>query len=261
MNYRITIAGLLPALLLAGCAMVSDRDRALNTKENLAAAAEANTQLGIEYLRQGNYEQSLQKLEKALSLDPDMPAAHDAIAVLYERVGEPEKAEQHYKKSLRLNSDNARGHNNYGQFLCSQGRYAEADKQFRAAADNPFYEAVPVALTNAGMCASLIPDTDKAEQYFRKALDLDPEFAPALLQMSSLKYSQDNYLSARAYMQRYQEAASHSPESLWLAIRTEYALHDRAAWNKYAFMLRNMFPDSEQAALLQEWENERRPGN
>ena len=75
-----------------------------------------------------------------------------------------------------------------------------------------------------------------------------------------LKYSRDNFLSARAYMQRYQEAAEHSAESLWLAIRLEYALHDRAAVGKYVNLLRTMFPDSEQAALLQEWENERRSG-
>lgn len=258
MRYRKYVTGLLSALLLAGCAAVSDREKELNSKENRAAAAEANTQLGIEYLREGNYEQSLQKLEKALSLDSDLPAAHDAIAVLYTRVGDTKKAEQHYRKSLQLKPDSARGHNNYGQFLCSQERYAEAEKQFLEAANNPFYDAIPVALNNAGICARRIPDAEKAEQYFRMALDKEPEFAPALLQMSILKFSQDNYLSARAYMQRFQEAATHSPESLWLAIRVEYALHDYDAVGKFAGMLRNRFPDSEQAGLLQEWENERR---
>ena len=260
MNVRYLVAGLLSTLLLAGCAAVSDREKQLNSKENLAVAADANTQLGIQYLRDGNYELSLQKLEKALSLNPDLPAAHDAIAVLYERVGESGKAEKHYKKSLSLKPDNARGHNNYGQFLCMQQRYAEAEKQFLKAVNNPFYDGVPVALTNAGVCANRIPDTEKAEKYFRMALDQDPVFAPALLQMSFLNFSRDNNLSARAYLQRFEEAASHNPESLWLAIRVEYALHDRVAMDKFAGILRNRFPDSEQAALLQEWENERRSG-
>ena len=252
--------GAMPVLLLAGCAMVSDRDKELNSKEYLSAAAEANTELGIQYLRDGEYELSLKKLQKALSLDPDMPGAHDAIAVLYERVGDITNAEKHYKKSLRLKPDSARGHNNYGQFLCAQERYVEAEEQFLAAANNPFYDAIPVALTNAGICAGRIPDTEKAEKYFRMALDQDPVFAPALLQMGVLQYSRDNYLGARAYMQRFQDAASHTPESLWLVIRLEYALHDHEAWGKYAGMLRNRYPDSEQAALLQEWENERRSG-
>lgn len=259
MKYTTVIAGLLSVLLLGGCA-VSDREKQLNSKENLAAAAEANTQLGIEYLREGNYDLSMEKLEKALSLDPDMPAAHDAIAVLYERVGDAKNAEKYYKKSLRLKPDSARGHNNYGQFLCVQERYAEAEEQFLEAANNPFYDSIPVALTNAGVCASRVPDIEKAEKYFRMALDVAPGFAPALLQMSLLQYSRDKYLSARAYMQRFQEAASHSPESLWLAIRIEYGLHDHGASGTYAGMLRNRFPDSEQAALLQEWENERRSG-
>ena len=45
MRYRKYVTGLLSALLLAGCAAVSDREKELNSKENRAAAAEANTQL------------------------------------------------------------------------------------------------------------------------------------------------------------------------------------------------------------------------
>jgi uncharacterized lipoprotein len=37
MRYRKCITGLLSALLLAGCAAVSDREKQLNSKENLAA--------------------------------------------------------------------------------------------------------------------------------------------------------------------------------------------------------------------------------
>jgi len=222
------------------------------------AAAEAYTQLGVEYLREGNYEMSLMKLEKALSLDPDLPAAHDAIAVLYEKVGENKLAEKHYKKALRLKPDNARGHNNYGQFLCFQERYEDAEKQFLLAANDPFYAQAAMALTNAGLCATRIPDNEMAEKYFRMTLQRDPDYPPALLQMGILSFSDGNYLSARAYLQRFQHATKHNPESLWLAIRTEFALGDHDAWGNYAVTLRNNFPRSEQAKLLQEWENERR---
>jgi len=81
------------------------------------------------------------------------------------------------------------------------------------------------------------------------------------MSMGSINYARGNYLSARAYLQRYEAVAEHTAESLWLAIRTEYALRDHQAWGNYALMLRNSFPDSEQYMLLQEWENERRSGN
>ena len=254
MNVGKTVLCVMVAIGLVACETIKEGD----DKVDDTAAAEAYTQLGVEYLREGNYEMSLTKLEKALSLDPDLPATHDAIAVLYEKVGENELAEKHYKKSLSLKPDNARGHNNYGQFLCFQGKYEQAEKQFLLAANDPFYAQSAMALTNAGLCATRIPDNEMAEKYFRMTLQRDPDYAPALLQMGILSFSDGNYLSARAYMQRFQQVAKHNPESLWLAIRTEFALNDHDAWGNYAVALRNNFPKSEQAKLLQEWENERR---
>ena len=246
-------------LLLSACASV-EVEEGVNPRINNEVAAEANTQLGIAYLRDGNYEMARLKLEKALKLQPDSPEAHEAIAILFERVGETAKAERHYKKTLKIKPDYARGHNNYGQFLCTQGRYKEAEKEFLLAANNPFYSIPSLPLTNAGLCAKRIPDLVKAEEYFRQALARDPAFAPALLQLGLISYSQANYMSVRGYMQRYQEVAAHTPESLWLAIRTEYALKDHQAWGNYAVMLRNNFPDSDEVRNLEEWENERRSG-
>ena len=224
-------------------------------------AAKANTQLGIEYLRTGEMDLSRKRLEKAIKLAPDYAGAHDAIAVLYEQVGERELAEKHYRKSIRLEPDNAGSQNNYGQFLCKAKRYEEAEEIFKRAASNPFYRKPWVPLTNAGICLLGVPDEKRAEEYFRQALQSQPEYAPALMSMGSINYARGNYLSARAYLQRYEAVAEHTAESLWLAIRTEYSLRDHQAWGNYALMLRNSFPDSEQYMLLQEWENERRSGN
>jgi type IV pilus assembly protein PilF len=260
MNALQLIAVVLLLALSAGCATVGEDGRPIDKEKNKAEISQANTMLGVEYLRVGNYEMSREKLEKALAADPDNSQAHDAIAVLYEQIREPDLAEQHYKKSLRLNPDNPRGHNNYGQFLCVNGRYKDAEKQFLLAANDPFYTVPALALTNAGLCAMRIPDEEMAEKYFRQALDIDPKYPPALLQMATLNYSRSNYLSARGYLERYRESGQDTPESLWLAIRTEYALDDHRAWGNYALILRNKFPNSPQAAELQKWEYERRSG-
>lgn len=238
-------------ILFTGCATTGKQD-ANNTR-----AAETNAQLGIQYMRDGKLDVALRKFQKALAQDPDLPAAHDGVAVLYARTGENELAEKHYRKSLKLDAKNSRAHNNYGQFLCAQERYDEAEKEFLTAAKNPYYALPALPLTNAGMCARRIPDEVRAENYFRKALEHDAEYAPALLQMAEISYSKNNYLSARAYLQRYQAAAKHIPESLWLAVRTEYALGDNQAWGKYSMMLKNNFPNARQTRRLQEWESER----
>lgn len=252
-----TVACVFVLSLLSACASSPEVKQ---EKHQADVAAKANTQLGVEYLREGNYEQSKIKLQKALELEPDYAPAHDAIAFLYQTVGEDKLAEKHYKKSLRIDPDNAMARNNYGQFLCFQERHKEATVQFTKAAENPFYSTPAVPLTNAGLCAARIPDLELASDYYRQALQKNPRFAPALLQMAIVRYQQGNYLGARGYLERLQEVAAHSPESLWLAVRTEFALSDHDAWGNYAIILKNDFPDSQETALLLEWENERRSG-
>ena len=255
MNAGKILVCMIAGLLLTACASSPE---VKDEKHKANVAAKANTELGVEYLREGNYEQSRVKLEKALELEPDYAPAHDAIAVLYEKVGENALAEKHYKRSLKLKPDSARAHNNYGQFLCFQGRYKEATKQFLQAADNPFYATPEVPLSNAGMCAARIPDLAAASEYYRLALQKNPAFGPALMQMAIIRYEEGNYLGTRAYIQRLQQAASLNPQALWLAVQTEFALNDHQAWGEYAIILKNNFPDSDETALLLEWENERR---
>jgi len=257
MTRMIAICLLLP-MLLTGCA--TSKVEGEKEKEKVEAAARANTQLGVEYLRKGEYETSLKKLKKALEIDPDYADAHDAIAVLYEKVGELDLAEKHYKRSLKLNPDNPGSHNNYGRYLCNVKRYKAAEEEFQIAANNAFYANPEIPLLNAGLCMEALPDAEQAEMYYRKALEKAPGFGPALLQMARVSYEHGKYLNARGYLERYQQSAKQTPESLWLAVRTEYALGDNGAWGNYSLQLKNNFPNSRQAALLMEWEHEHRSG-
>ena len=257
MKYGKLIACVVTVAVLTAC---SSSPEVREVKKDANAAAKANTELGVEYLREGNYELSKTKLTKALELEPNYAPAHDYIAVLYQTVGETKLAEKHYKKSLRLNPDNAPTRNNYGQFLCFQGRHKEATVQFMKSAENNFYPTPEVPLTNAGLCAARIPDLGTAEDYYRQALQKNPGFAPALLQMAIIRYEESNYMGARAYLERLREVARDNPQSLWLAVRTEFALNDHQAWGEYSMILKNNYPDSDETALLLEWENERRSG-
>jgi len=242
-------------LVLSACAASPEKEAADN---RLKRAAKANVALGVAYMRDGDLETAEGKLQKALEQDPDSVRAHDTIAVLYGRIDKDELAEKHFKKALSLDPDDSRTQNNYGLFLCQTGAYARAEEQFTKAADNQLYSGRTAALTNAGVCANKIPDVEKAEEYFRAVLEIDPNYIPALLNMVSTTYEQGNYMSARGYLQRYEQIAPYSAESLWLGVRVENALKDRNAAGRYGLLLKNNFPDSVQAKSLQEWENERR---
>jgi type IV pilus assembly protein PilF len=220
--------------------------------------ADTNIQLGIAYMREGDFDTALVKLQKALEADPNSATAHGTLAILYENIGENDLAEKHFRTALRLSPEDPQTRNNYGQYLCRHGKYPEALEQLKIAASDPLYPGIAASLTNAGICAGSIPDARQAEEYFRKALEHDQNYAYALLQMANLMFTQGNNLAARAYIQRFDGVSKPSAESLWLGVRIENALGDMSAAGDYALKLKNNFPNTKEAVSLREWENEHR---
>lgn len=216
--------------------------------------AETYVKLGIGYLQQGQRDLALGKLQRALELDPRLPSAHNAIAIVYEQLKEFRLAEKHYHSAVDLGPEDSAAHNNYGTFLCKHNDLAQAEKQFLLALHNPLYATPELAYENAGLCALRVPDPAKAEMYFRSALQLNPQLPTTLYQMALLNFNAQNYLSARAYLQRYAEIAKHTPQSLWLGVRVERALGDRNALSSYSSALRSNYPNSEEARLLSQAE-------
>ena len=233
------------SMLLSACAGNS-RTGATDASE----AAEINMRLGLNYMQRGDYEFALEKLEKALQQDPNLPSAHNTIAILYQRLGEEEKAEKHFKKAVELAPQYSEAQNNYGAFLCRQQRYDEAEARFLIAVENPLYQSVAEAYENAGLCAMQKPDVKKAESYFRRALQIEPALSKSLLQMAEISYEQQNYLQARAYVQRFHNAATWTPRALLLGIKTENKLGDEDAVASYILILRSRFPDSDEMQLV-----------
>lgn len=214
--------------------------------------AKINTDIGKIHISEGEYNQAMIKLRKALDQDPNYAPAHSTIAVLHERLREFDKAETHFKKAVRLAPDDSTVRNNFGAFLCKQKRFEEAEAQFEKAVNNPLYETPHFAYTNAGLCALRNSDPQAAETYFRAALRSDPEFPPALFQMARLSYAQQEFLQARAYLQRYMQVGRETPATLWLGVRVERELGDRDTASSYALRLKSEYPDSEETRLLLE---------
>ena len=209
-------------------------------------AAEINMRLGLNYMQRGDYAIALEKLEKSLKQNPNLPSAHNTIALLYQRLGQNDKAEAHFLEAVERAPDYSQAQNNFGVFLCSQERYEDAEQRFLNAVKNPLYDSQELAYENAGLCTKRIPDMEKAENYFRKALQINPNLPKSLLQMAEISYDQQNYLQARGYIQRYQSSANWTASALYLAIKTENKLDDQNAVASYTLLLRSRFPDSDE---------------
>ena len=203
--------------LLSGCASSSGS----KYSSDLSAAAKINLQLGVGYLRQRNYNVALDKLQKALEQDPDLAAAHNSIGVLYQILGDRKLAGEAFERALSIDPKDIDTVNNYARFLCISGRYDEAQPMFDRALSDTLYKSPEVSHTNAGVCLSSQQKMQKAEAHFLNALRSDPQYGPALLQMSQIRFRGGYYMSARAYLQRFTAVNQHTAESLWLGIRTE----------------------------------------
>lgn len=216
---------------------------------NPQTAAEVNAQLGLAYMEQGEYELAMEKLQHALSLDSRSANAHHYVAELHQKLGQTKEAEEHFRRALSLTPKDPMLLNNYGRFLCLQHRLEDAQEKFLAAAKQPFYKTPEVAYNNAGLCAMEVPDLVKAEEYFRAALRANARMPDALYEMADIKFRQEEYLQARAFLQRYFEVGPVTPSALWIGVRVERKLGDAVAANKYAAQLQQKFPESSEAAL------------
>ena len=220
-------------------------------KPNMKEASELNTRLAVGYIQRQQYKAAKEKLEKAIDQNPDNLVAYKTIAYLYALLGLEEEADENYKEALRLNDEDPDLLNNYGAFLCSIDKLDEAQESFKLAYNDPFYESLYLAQSNAGSCYIKQQEYKKAEALLRKSLRVEPGLAGSLISMAEVGVKTERYLMARAYIQRYHAVRPATSESLWIQVQAEKALGAKNHYIKYARQLINEFPDSDEAGWVE----------
>ena len=243
------LAVLLGITLLTACVTTTTGDLAAGASKEEAAAL--NLDLGIGYLRQGDFEQAIAKLRKSIDEDPDNPTAHRALGLAYEELDDKKGAEKEYRIAVRLGPNDADALNQLASYLCVNGDKSEALQLYDRAISVPLYPNKAMLYVNAGTCAKDV-DLDLAENFLRKALAMQPGYPVALIQMAEVAYRKDLYLQAQAFLDRYADVSASTANSLWLAYRVEIAMRDPVAAQNTAQQLLREFPESIEARLLLE---------
>ncbi|GLX79391.1 hypothetical protein tinsulaeT_27310 [Thalassotalea insulae] len=240
------------AMAVSGCVTQTyENDNATPVVQNESSNNEiamTRISLGLGYLKMGNTTQAKLNLEKAKRYAPKLVQVHTAFAHYYDSVGEPEQATAAYEQALSLKSDDADTLNNYGVFLCKQGKYAAAEKQILKAIAVPSYLLVSQSYENLALCQLKANHFDEAELYLEKAILHSPSDASSLLNMVKLQYAKGAYKSAENHLHRYEKATRRfSPDSLALAYKVFAQQNKLKMAKNYAAMLVKMFPHSYQA--------------
>lgn len=230
--------------LSVACGLVPNfSNDGMSSKEKAAL----NLQMGVRYMELGMLEVARDKFEIALSNDSSNAEVHNALAVFYERIHDFDRARDSYQAALSRDAENFSTKNNYGRFLCDRGDFEKGIALLQQSLDSPLNNRNWLAMTSLGICLVNQQSPQRAEDYFRQALQANPDYAPALLEMQKISYKQGQFMSSRAFLERYLAAAKHTAETLWIAFQTERALGNAQMADEYKQQLLNTFPASTEA--------------
>ncbi len=179
---------------------------------------------------------------KAQKLQPGSGDAGTLLGLVADARGDPAAAGRHFQAAAASAPGNGVYANNYGTWLCANGRAAESLDWFDRALADPAYPTPVRALANAGECARKAGQPVRAEASWRAALALDAVDMQALAGMASLAFTQGDYLEARAFVERWLAVAPDDVAALQLAMQVEEKTGDNVAASRYRSRLQAISP-------------------
>jgi len=245
------------AALLAGCASSAPEAPTVDSGPIIADVGDArnrarvHTELAAAYYGRGNMGVALEELRIATAADASYAPAHSMFGLVYMDLRENQLAEQSFERALKLAPNDADINHNYGWFLCQTRREPDSIKYFLQAIRNPLYATPWRSYSAAGVCSLRNDNLKDAEQFFQRALRLEPDEPAALLQLGQIRYRQGRMDEARKLVARHNKLVTPSAESLWLALRIERSLGQRVAEQSFANQLRRRYPGSPEYQALQ----------
>lgn len=246
MMMRITVFTMLlvSTLLLGGCVTETTGKHVKEIDE--VELLRKLTELGIGYLRQGDYNRAKANLRKAMAIDSKSPLVHTTFGLIFQLEGEKELSEEHYRKAIKYDPNFSQARNNYGAFLFVEGRYDEAIVQLQAAAKDRFYPKRAQVFENLGVCYLRIGESVKAEDAFIRAIGLNISQGRALLELSSIRFDQKNFVESKRLYDRHTSLVAKSSRSLGICIKLARVFDDGDSEASCALVLKNIFPASEE---------------
>lgn len=255
------IAGLLAgvmAVLMAGCGttgpMPGDlRDRVTASDESPEARrARVRFELAAAYFGRGQLTTALDEVKLAIAADPTLGPAFNLRGLIYSSLGDGALAEASFQRAIQINARDGDAMHNLGWHYCRDQRYDEADALFVRALATPQYREVIRTWLAQGVCQARAGRLEEAERTLTRAFEVDAGNAAVAVNLAEVLYRRGEFERSRYYMGRVnQNADLVSAETLWLAIRIENRLGNRARLNELGTQLINRFPQSAEARAFQ----------
>jgi type IV pilus assembly protein PilF len=252
---RLAAGVALAAALLSACAGTGAPERdtgpVISEVGTPRERARAHTELAAAYFGRGNLGVALEEVRLALKADTGYAPAYNLLGLVRMDLRENEKAQDAFERALRINPGDPDTNHNYGWFLCQTGHEEEGVRHFLNAVRNPLYALPQKTYALAAACVLRKNNEKDALDFYDRSLRLDPTYPPALIGLAQLRYRRGELRDARALIGRYNKSVEPTAESLWLGLRVERKLGDRAAEGSYATQLRRRFAGSREYQDMQ----------
>lgn len=211
--------------------------------------AVARTELAIAFYSEKQYGQALTELNSAIEFSPKYFPAYNLLGIVNMELKRNDDAEKAFRTALSLDKENPDINNNYGWFLCQSNRIQDSYSYFQNAASNPTYSLPSRAFYNAGRCALLEGQENKAISYFVEALKVDSRASAVLLELGKLHLKNNRLDAALDIVDQITEIEGPNPQALWLGIQVEKLKGNQNDMESYALQLLKHFPKSPEAAM------------
>ena len=164
--------------------------------------AEDFNKLGIKKAEEGDFEGSLENLDRAIKLNPDYADAYNNRASVRHELGDDAGAIEDYSKAILLNPDRAVYHNNLGIISYNSDDYRGAQADHTRATQLNAGDAQ--AYNNRGFARLRLGDLQGALKDFTQAIELNPNDALAwnnrgdvyFLKLGDMPKALDDYTQA-----------------------------------------------------------------
>jgi predicted O-linked N-acetylglucosamine transferase (SPINDLY family) len=157
-------------------------------------------QLGYAFGAQRKLDQAVIHYERALSLQPDFPEAHNNLANAFMMLRKLDQAVVHFERALALRPDFPEAHCNLGNTYSALRKLDQAVVHFeRALALRPDF---PEAHNNLGLALAAQTQMDEAVAHYQRALSLRPDYVEAHINFGNALSAQGHPHQSVAHFER-----------------------------------------------------------
>lgn len=181
---------------------------------------------GVEALQDGDYETAKERFLKAQSMDPKMVMVHSALGTVYLELGDPQASIAEANTLLEQQPENPRGYRLLYEAHQALGNEAEAERALKELAKLDSGGDTATLVFNEGVEALKVGDRKAAKSRFREALEVSPDFVPALSALAVLLINDRSFGEAAATAEKLLTLEPDNDQAMRIAYQSYRELGD-----------------------------------